>query len=64
MILTVILCLFLPLIVKTAYISKMNWNQGWKDLTHFLLIINLLYILLLKWCDYLMMTDKKSGWSA
>jgi hypothetical protein len=42
---------------------EMNWYQGWKDLTHLLLIIGALYILLLKWFDYLMMADKVGGWS-
>lgn len=37
---------------------EMNWYQGWKDLRHLLLIIDALYITLLKWFDYLMMTDK------
>jgi len=42
---------------------EMNWYQGWKDLTHLLLIIDALYVSLLKWFDYLMKTDKRGGWS-
>jgi hypothetical protein len=37
---------------------EMNLYQGWKVLRHLLLIIDALYITLLKWFDYLIMTDK------